>query len=367
MKNVKISSLQMAMLMYPTIVATAILSVPSTTAAYAKQDLWLSPILASGIGFLTVYIAVRLHDLYPGKTIIQISEEITGRVLGKLIGLLFILFYLQATGEIIRSYAEFIVSSFLIQTPIIVVMTSMISLCAFAVYTGLEVLGRMTQLLFPLFFLPLLLMIFFLMPEYELGNVLPVLEFGIVPPIKGAVIPSGWFTEFFLIIFLLPFLTDHKKGMKHGLLTVLAVMLTLVIVNLSVLFVLGNSTSTKAYPLMNVSRYINFAEFFENLESITMAIWILGAFIKISVFYHAVVIATAKWLKIEDNRPIVWPIGILIIEFSYWALPNIFTFNRYDSMSFPFYGAFVQTIIPTLLLVIAIIKQKHKVISFTSK
>ena len=73
MEKGKISSLQMAVMMYPTIVATAILTVPSITAKYAKNDLWLSPIWASFIGYITVYIVCQLHKLYPNQTIIQCS------------------------------------------------------------------------------------------------------------------------------------------------------------------------------------------------------------------------------------------------------------------------------------------------------
>ena len=83
MEKGKISSLQMAFIMYPTIVATAILGVPSITAKYAKNDLWLSPILASLIGYVTVYIAYKLHKLYPKQTIIQFSEQIMGRIRGE--------------------------------------------------------------------------------------------------------------------------------------------------------------------------------------------------------------------------------------------------------------------------------------------
>ncbi len=88
--------------------------------------------------------------------------------------------------------------------------------------------------------------------------------------------------------FLLPFLTDMKKGMKSGMMSVFAVMITLIVVNLMVLFILRSTTSTKNYPVMNVSRYISLADFFEHLESAIMAVWIVGAFVKISVFYYAV-------------------------------------------------------------------------------
>ncbi|QED47285.1 GerAB/ArcD/ProY family transporter [Cytobacillus dafuensis] len=360
MNTVKISSLQMAMLMYPTIVATAILSVPSITATYAKQDLWISPIFASIIGFLTVYISVSLHNHFPEKTVIQFSEQIIGRIPGKILGLVFLFFYIHSAGDITRAYAEFIVSSFLFQTPIIVVIVTMVLLCAFAVYGGLEVLGRISQLLFPLFFVPLLLLILLLSPDFEIGNIFPILEKGIIPPIKGAIVPSGWFSEIFMIIFFLPFLTDKKKGRKYGVLTVLAVMITLVVVNLIVLFILGTTTSSKSYPLMNISRYVSIADFFENLESVTMAIWILGTFVKISVFFYVVVLGTAQWLNIEDYRPIVWPIGILIVEFSFWAVPSSMAFIHYEITAFPFYSVTIQTIIPLLLLGIAFFKNRNR-------
>ena len=100
MEKGKISSLQMAFMMYPTIVATAVLGVPSITAKYAKNDLWLSPILASLIGYVTVYIAYKLHKLYPKQTVIQFSEHIMGRFAGKILGFLFLFFYIQITGQI---------------------------------------------------------------------------------------------------------------------------------------------------------------------------------------------------------------------------------------------------------------------------
>ncbi len=181
-----------------------------------------------------------------------------------------------------------------------------------------------------------------------------------MPPIKGSIVPGGWFSEFFLMIFLLPFLTDMKKGMKYGMMTVFAVMMTLVVVNLIVLFVLGSTTSTKIYPVMNVSRYISLADFFEHLESAIMAVWIVGAFVKISVFYYAAALGTAQWLNLSDYRPVVWPIGILIVEFSFWSYPSSMAVSRYDIIAFPFHGVLMQTIIPLLLLVIAVIGKRKR-------
>ena len=50
---------------------------------------------------------------------------------------------------------------------------------------------------------------------------------------------GGWFTELFMLIFLLPYLMDGKKERKYGMMTAFAAMMTLVFVNLTVLFILG--------------------------------------------------------------------------------------------------------------------------------
>ncbi|MGK4043428.1 endospore germination permease [Heyndrickxia oleronia] len=360
MEKGKITSLQMALLMYPTIVATAILAVPSLTAKYAQQDLWISPILASVVGLFTVYVTCRLNKLYPNKTIIQMSENIMGKVPGKLITLFFLFFYIHVTGLIVRDYSEFLVGSFFFKTPITIISGSMVFLCALAVRGGIEVLGRMAQLFSPVFCIPLIILILLLIPEFKISNLSPVLEGGFFPAMKGAIVPSGWFSEFFIMIFLLPFLNEKKKGMKYGMVAVVVVMLTLVVVNLTVQLVLGTTTATKVYPLMNVSRYIGVGDFFEHLESISMAIWIMGAFVKISVFYYAVSSGIAEWFNLSDFRLVIWPVAILIVEFSFWSIPNIMEYSRFDFIAFPFYAIFIQVIIPVFLLIIATIQKKRE-------
>ncbi|MFC5590682.1 endospore germination permease [Sporosarcina soli] len=360
MEKGKISALQMAMLLYLTIVATGIIGLPAITAKYAGNDLWISPIIASLAGFLIVFIAITLHKLYPGKTVMQYSEDIMGRIPGKVSGFFVLIFYMEVTGSVIRNYSDFILTSFLFRTPLIFVVVSMLFLCAFCIYGRLEVLARCAQFLFPIFILPLFFSILFLAKDFHFGNILPILENGIMPTFKGAIPPSGWFGEIFVIAFLLPYLADEKKGMKFGMYSVLGTMLTFVIVNLAALFVLGMATSNKTYPLMNAIRYANLGSFFENIEAVIMAVWIVGAFVKISVLYYVLALGTAQWLNLSDYRPVVWPIGILLVQFTFWGLPSEMAVGRFDATDFPLYSFFIQLSLPLFLLVIALMRNKYK-------
>lgn len=84
LKDVLVRALWWAM--NPTLIGTAILYLPSGMAAAANNDLWISPVFASVLGFLNVHVADRLHRLYAKQTIIEYSEHIVGRVRGKILG-----------------------------------------------------------------------------------------------------------------------------------------------------------------------------------------------------------------------------------------------------------------------------------------
>ncbi|MED1472733.1 endospore germination permease [Bacillus salipaludis] len=362
----KISSFQMALMIVPTIIATAVLVVPAITDKFAGRDMWISPILASLNGFFTTFIAYRLHKYFPKETVIQYSGHITGRLLGKVIGIVYLFFFLHASGIICREYADFVIISFLPKTPMIVIVSSLVLVCSFAIRGGVEVLGRVAQLLVPLFLLPPLLFIL-LIPDFKTENMFPIMEHGILPSILGAVVPQAWFSEIFLISVFLPFLTDCEKGRKWGIITVIFCMFILFFVNIVNIFLFGGSVSTYNYPVFTSFRYISIASFFEHLESIVIALWVLGAFIKVAVFYYALVLGTAQWLRLSNYRPLILPLGFLVILFSIWASPNGQEMGKFLGTISPFYIPTIFTFIPMLLLVLTIIQKKWKNKSFRSE
>lgn len=349
----KISAAQMGMMMYPTIIATAILLVPAITARHAKQDMWLSPLWASLIAFLTVYVAVQLHQLYPQKTLIEYSEDILGKFLGKAVGLIFLFFYLHVSGIIIREYGEFIVGNFLLHTPLVFVMGSMILVCSFAVRGGVEVIGRLAQMIVPVVIIMILIILILLIPDMEVANMFPIMEKGIMPSLMGSMIPQGWFTEFLLIAFLLPYVADRDKAKKWGMISVTAAMLTLSFINIVVLFVLGGITARFVYPVASAVRYISIADFLEHLEAVIAALWVAGVFLKIAVFYYAVVLGTAQWMNLSDYRPIIFPMGFLLLLFAVWSAPNLMELTHFLGGSSVFYRLSIQMGLPLFLLFIA--------------
>lgn len=153
--------------------------------------------------------------------------------------------------------------------------------------------------------------------------------------------------------------------MKFGMLSVLVVMLTLVLTNIVVIWIFGNVTENFNAPFMSASRYISIAEFLSHLESLVMAIWIAGTFIKLCAFYYTVVLGTAEWLNLSDYRPLVLPLGLVIGVFSLKAFLNSSeAAEHFEIVSKGFMDTLVYGLaIPMLLLLAAYIRKlivRHK-------
>lgn len=354
----KISSFQMAVVMYPTIFSTAILLLPRISSKHAAQDLWLSPIWASAAGFLAVFLMYRLHRLYPQQTLIEHCERILGPVVGKVLGFAYLFYFLHITAIILREYGEFVVGTFLRLTPMIIVMVGMVFAAMTTVRGGIEVLGRTAEIFGPIVTILIIIIILLLLPELNPEYVLPVMDRGITPSLKGAVTPMIWFSEFWLVSFFFPFLADPKRGLRWAMTTVLVVMISMTVTNLITLMVFGTLMEHLTFPVMAASGYITVGGFIEHLESIVMAIWVAGTFLKVSTFYYTFTLATAQWLKLNDYRPLVLPLGWLLTLFAFWVSPNLIQLTYAMATTLPFYFLFFQLFVPAVLLFIAHFRQR---------
>ncbi|MEW9699176.1 endospore germination permease [Paenibacillus sp. SI8] len=355
----QISSFQMGIMMYSEVLGTAFLALPTITAQFAKNDLWLTGVFASIAGVLSVFIAIKLHDLYPKMNFIQYSTLILGNFLGKTLGCIYFLYIVSISGIVTRLYAEFVTGNFLFKTPILLVVGTMILLCAFAVRGGIEVLARCAIIFTPIFILPLFILLL-LIPDLDVKNIFPVLSNGIIPVLKGSSTPQGWISEFFLINFLLPSLVDLKKSMKWSMISLTAVSLSLIYVYLIILFLLGPDTGDKNYPILVAFRYIRLGNLFENMEALLLAMWVVGNFVKICIFFYVSVISFAQVLNLSDYRPVIFPLGMLIIVLSFWDIPNFPSLANFIRYITPFHLTTAMLLIPLFLLLISIIRKRKK-------
>ena len=356
----KISAPQLAMIVYPLLNSTSLLAVPSITAADAKKDLWLSPLWAYPVILLQVWMIFRIYKLYPGKTFSQICEQICGFAIGKLLGLVYIVFYMYLNALILREYADFILGIFLPNTPMTVLLISMLLVSAFAASGGIEVIGRVTQFFFPAFIVPIVFLMVMLIPQMKPANMLPVFDNGPMPSIIGSITPLSWMSDVFIILYLLPHVKSTGKAMKYCMICITGVVLTMVSVNLTTLFVFNLTVADRVYAILEAFRNIRAFSFFEHLESLVMVLWITGIFVKIATIFYVTSIGAAYLLGAPGYKRFFIPVGIVMyfgsffIGRSYQAvIQQVMTVGNTFIFS-------LQFGLPLLLLLIAAFKKKKR-------
>ncbi len=356
----KISIRQATLLMVLTILATAILFLPSIATEQAGQDAWISAIIATVNGIIISLLVVTLMRRFPNQTIVEYSEDILGKFLGKIVGLGYFWFFLHTNAIIIREFGDFMIAAFMPKTPLVVFNSMIIILAVLVVRSGLEPLGRLNEWIFILYISILLTITVFLLPVMEVENLLPILEGGILPPLKGALTPTSWFGEIIILSMIFPFLTQPHRGYRVAIGAHLIVGAFLLIGVAQAVSIFGPVlVSAVKFPIMQTVRLISLGGFFDRVEVLVMVVWIAGVFVKVSVFHYATVLSAAQLFGLSDYRPLVIPLGILAVILSIHLFQNVSDLIEFLSVTFSVYALSTFEVgVPALLLLVALARGK---------
>ena len=360
MEQGKIGTKQAIMLMMSTVLPTAILSVPAITIKIARQDAWLSLLIATLVGLAISLMAVSLGLRFPDKTIFVYPEKILGRVAGKIVTGLNLWMYVIFCSAIVREYGFFLATSIMPETPIIVFSILLISVAAYAVRNGLEVLSRFNQLFIPV---TGMLVIAFLLTtkDMKLTRLLPLFDTDLSSVLKGAFSPTTWLGEIVTITVFIPYLNKPKEAYRVAVIATLLNGFFLTASTMGALLIFGpDLTGNWVYPTFNVLRVVSVSQIVIRMESIVLILWLLGGIVKIGVFYYAAVLGSAQWLGLRDYKPLVAPLGLIIAAQSYIFFGNSTVDLRHSFT----YAWNMNTLIlfdvgiPLVLLIVALVRRK---------
>jgi spore germination protein KB len=354
----KISGSQISMLIFTYIVATLILSVPGIMVAYAKQNAWLSVIIASTTGLLNIYVMTALADRYPGQSIIQYASTICGRWIGKLIGFYCIYYLFFFISSTVNEHAGFLNTVLLIHTPPLVLMLTLLIFCTLAVLSGVESIARINEVVVMIVVLLLVPIFIFSYRDADLVRLTPVLEEGLVPVIRGSVVPSAWMSQFFFLGWFLPHLNKSPLLIRRNLLVSLGCTALLIMaIDILTIMVFGPITDRMKFAFLNVIKYTNIIGPLERLEAIAITIWILGISIKVSMLLYMFSISATQLAGARNYRKTVIPVAILSAVGSVWIFKNSGEFQAWITFSYPILALVTQSLLPLLLLVIDTVKR----------
>lgn len=336
-------------------IGDAVLIVPSFLAPEAGRDAWLAAILSLSLGAPVVFLLYHLASRFPAMTLVEYSELIIGKWLGRILAsvYLFVIFFLTCTF-FLREIGDFIATEIMMETPIQATMILFMVVVVFAVRLGLETIARAAEIFIPWIIGLFIIFTLLILPEIDLQNLQPVLENGIKPLMRASytnmAIPYMELTAFLMIF---PFLNEKPRVKKYFYLGVLIGGSFIIIITFMSITVLGEVMSAQSnYISYQLAKEISIGDFLERLEIIIAIVWLLTIFFKLAIYFYALVLGTAQLLRLKDYRPLTLPMGMILVVGSIIITPNILHYNYFTVRIWPLVDYIFCIGVPLLLLTV---------------
>jgi spore germination protein KB len=330
----------------------------------AKQDVWLVILTAAITSLVIMSVYIKLSALYPNYTLVQMLRFILGKYIAYPLIVMYIVYFTYIAARVCRDFGELMVSTILVETPIVVVIGSLLVLLVYCLRGGIETFGRMGEAVFPLFMFSLMIIWVLLLTvhSFNITNLTPILGDGIKPVLKE-VFPNTLtfpFGESVIILMFIPFLNNKKHAGRVGYAVILIGGILLTINSILILSVLGPEVYKKDFfPLLSATRLVSIADFLERFDAIIILMMVAGVFFKVGMFTYGAAVGISQLLNVNNTKSILLAMGTILTPLSLLIGSNFIRFLEIGFEVITFYvHPLLQFMIPTALLCIGYIRKK---------
>jgi spore germination protein KB len=123
------------------------------------------------------------------------------------------------------------------------------------------------------------------------------------------------------------------------------------VISISVLGV--DITARSTFTIFEVAKEVKVGQFFERVEVMVGAIWIVTIFIKLAICFYAANLATAQLFRLKSYRSTILPFGMLSIPLSLMAYDDTTEAARFIMGPYPIYSLFFGLFLPLVLWITA--------------
>jgi len=352
--NEKISNLQLGFLITVFTLGDFLIINPSKA---AMQDAWLAILIALFGGYVLLGIYLGIYLLNPSQTLIEILRKYFGKFIGSIIGIMYVWYFIHIGSVVLRTISEYMVIANYPETPLFFITIIIALPMLYVLRKGLEVLVRLSELVIPLMYLVFITFTFLTISLHDISNLHPFLEKGIGPVLKVSFgVVTFPFGEIVVFLMIFPYLNDKEKIVRTTCISIGIVGISLALLTFRELAVLGPQIFIKTnFPPQTVASLVpNII-----IEPFVAINKLLGGFFQTSVWMFGATLATTQLLGLDDMKPLITPFMAIIVPLSIWIYHDFSDLIRIAAEIYPYYALFFQVVIPTILLLISIVKRKR--------
>lgn len=355
-------SLRQITFMYLFISISSVLrQVPQNLALDAGRSGYLSPLWSAFAMALLTAVVVMLLTAYPGLNIYEIMVLLLGRILAKLIILIYLVWLLLSITAKVTAYNLTLQLTLMPRTKSDLFMIVLAIMVFFALQRGIKAVFRFSELTLSSILILFAVMFVCALSRIRYDYLIPVSVTNVAKTIYAArhVITVGG--NIVIVLFFADKLgvaitREQLKKLWWGTLAFTAFTFVIVIFTFGIS---GSSlTADTPFPFYITVKSISFFNIFERFEVLVTLICLLSDFAAISIL-TVIIVRCLVWLfDLEDCLCLSVPLAVIVFYLTYYISSTQFEFNYLYKNIIENLNLLFEICIPILLALISLIRKK---------
>lgn len=363
MRTTKLAPVQIMTIITSAMLGSKILMTQQDLVTTAKQDGWVSVLLAGLIVFFTVMAFLYpLARTYPDMDFPEMLLKLFGRTVGRIVLIPALLYVLMETGTSVRVFVHLVKLFLLDRTPEFVLVILFVLAVLSVSKRDIKAIGASIDFMFPIYLFPLIVLILLSITQVEMENIQPVLFRNTANVIKGSIPALGTMTGSGAVLYFVCYAISPKDSKKWVVAGVLISIIVYAALTLMTILVFGpEEIKYMVFPGLTLSKAIEFpVTLLERLESLTLIIWIPAVFAGLVIFSHMSIRNLIVLLSLKEKHKKYLVFGHIPLLSVIALLPaNFFITQTYvNVLNYMDLGLLFG--LPPLMLVVSKIKRRRK-------
>lgn len=298
-----ISARQLYVILFAAALSPAVRTLPTWTAGTAGVGAWLTGIAAFPALLLAGWILYTLLKAAPGQGLSEVYETVLGRIAGKGLTIIYIVWGLFRLTLEARLYGVRMVAATGKHTSLPVILLVLLGLALWLGRKKLAAFARASEIFYLVLAVTLGTVLLFSALGVAPENVLPVWVEDLPAIAAASLVPVGTLCFGVFGAFLAGNVTRREGDGTRGVRWLLAGCLVLSALQFGVLAQLGPVLSARMEtPFFEVARGVGVTGAFQRVESVVVALWLLSdlALLGLLVFALRTMVRTvfgSRWVK----------------------------------------------------------------------
>lgn len=358
----KLTVRQFAVLTFLCLIGDMMLIYPTLITYSGRQNAWICTIVSQFIGMAILWIFYKLHQTYPGLTLIEICSKILGKWVGGILAAAYLFYFLIGSAICIREVGDFMTTQIYLHTPIRAIILLFVIALGWSALKGLGTFGRSAEILAPFVILSLCIFILCLLPQMEISNIQPFFDTPVFSfinaSIRGATAPYG---ELIIITMIYPYVNHGIHKGRDMFLAALLGGVILIFILLTSLLVLGAElTQHNIYVTYILAQKINIGGFLQRIEALSAIAWLVSTYFKTSVYTFGFILGLAQLFRLKSYQSLILPTTLLLFGLAIVLSPDVLFYTLGIIYPWFYWDITVSIVIPLCLLLVYHIKGRFK-------